>query len=257
MKKVFLILLFISPFFGLSALDLTILGPAGAVLRMPDGVELKIDATGKYVIHELEPGDVVSFTTDIPGRYPADYAIEMGQLSKTFRISPKPTGVTAAELKFTDDGFCPSFGFELYFVPEDAYVSFDLYQSFLAPAPMLTGENYSDTRYILPMLGTGLYILPFDSLVRINLGLALGCMFGSNLPSPAFAAEASAGLEIEPFEHFILFGEINPRLLSPVGPGWGDYSGIFGSGRASGVYALGRWGLSGFPATNFGLKIKY
>ena len=252
------LLLLIFSVSALQALDLIIIGPPKSVLKMWDGSEIKIDPTGKYVIHDLVPGDIISFTTDIPGRIPTDYAVEMGELTKTFRIDPEPTGMMAGELKLTDAGFCPGFGFELYINPEDAYLSLDLYQSFVSFASIFTGNSeVLSAKYIMPMLGAGVYVLPFDSFVRINLGASVGALFGNNLPHPLFAAEVAAGIEFKFFEHYILFAELNPRLFSPVSTGWDNYSDIFGSSRTDSLYSLGNWALTGFPSTIFGLKIKY
>lgn len=242
---------------ALSAVDLTIVGPPKTVLKLWGGGEIIIDPTGKYVIRDLQPGDTISFTTEISGRYPADYAVEMGDLSKTYRIDPPPTGVIAGELKFTDAGFCPGFGLELYFRPESAYVSFDLYQSFIAVSQIFTGSYDVSSKYIMPMLGAGLYLLPFDSPVRLNFGLSVGAGFGNELPNALFVAEFAAGLELKFFEHYILFAEINPRLHSPLAGGWEDYSDIYGSSRAGNMYDVGNWSIYGFPSTMFGLKYKY
>jgi hypothetical protein len=256
--KLISIILLIFSVSALQALDLIIIGPPKSVLMMWDGTEIRIDPTGKYVVHDLSPGDIVSFTTDIPGRVPTDYAVEMGELTKTFRIDPEPTGIMAGEFKLTDAGFCPGFGFELYFNPEDVYVSIDLYQSFISFASVFTGSSDElSAKYIMPMLGTGLYILPFDSPVRINLGVSFGALFANNMPHPLFASEISAGLEFKFFEHYIIFAELNPRLFSPVSTGWENYNDIFGISRADDLYSLGNWALMGFPSTIFGLKIKY
>ena len=239
-------------------LDLTIIGLPRSVLKMWDGPEVVIDPTGNYVIHDLKPGDVVIFTAEMPGYYPADYAIEMGTLSKTYRLSPAPTGVIAGELKFTDADFCPALGLELYFKPENAYASFDFYQSFLSFVPIFSGTPADlSSKYVMPMLGAGFYLLPYDSPVRLNLGASVGGVFGNELPHPLFAAEMSIGLEFEPVEHFSIFAEMNPRLLMPVEGGWDTYGDIFGSSRAQYMNALGSWALYGFPSTWVGFKYKY
>ncbi len=251
-------ILFLVSAASIQALDLTIIGPPGSLLTMEDGRTAKLDQAGNYIVHDLNPGDLVVFSTDIPGYYPGDYAVEIGELSKTYRIAPDPTGIAAIELKLTDSGFCPALGTELYFKPENSYISIDLYQSFIALSPLFTGtpEDLS-TRYVMPMLGAGFYILPFDSLVRINLGASVGGVFGSELPHPLFAAEASAGIEFKFLDHYILFAEINPRLLMPISGGWDDYTDIFGSSRAAYMNALGSWRMFGFPSTWFGFKYKY
>ena len=241
----------------LAAVDLTIVGPPGAVLKLWDGGEAVLDPTGKYIFRDLEPGVEIGFTTEAAGRYPDTYAIEMGELSKTFRVFPPPTGVIAGELKFTDAGFCPAAGVELYFVPENAYVSVDLYQSFFSLTQMFSGSYDVSSRYIMPMLGAGLYLFPFDSLVRLNFGLSLGAGFGNELPNALFTAEMSAGIEFKFFDHYIIFAEFNPRLHSPLTTGWDDYSDIYGATRSGNMYTLGNWALYGFPSTMFGLKYKY
>ena len=242
----------------LAAVDLTVIGPSGSVLNMWEGGQVKIDPTGKYTFYDLEPGDVVIFSTDIPGFYPEEYAIEIGELSKTYRLAPRPTGVVSAELKFTDEDFAPGVGFEFYVAPENIYVSFDFYQSFFALKPLFSPDAAElSTRYVMPMLGAGFYLFPFDSIVRINTGLSLGGIFGSGLPHPLFAAELSAGIELKFFDHYILFAEMNPRLMMPVSGGWDNYRDIFGASRAGYVHDLGNWALTGFPSTWFGLKYKY
>ncbi|HAK45218.1 MAG TPA: hypothetical protein DCO79_04785 [Spirochaeta sp.] len=163
----------------------------------------------------------------------------------------------AGELKFTDAGFCPAFGFELYLKPENAYISFDLYQSFISVTQMFTGSYDVSSRYVMPMLGIGGYLLPFDSFVRLNVGLSVGGAFGNELPNALFVSEVSAGLEFKFLDHYILFVELNPRLHSPLQGGWDAYSDIYGSSRAVNMYNVGNWSLFGMPSTMFGFKYKY
>ena len=242
---------------ALFAVDLTIVGPAGTLLRMYDGDEVVLDPTGNYVIYNLNPGDTVRFSTELPGRYPADYAVEIGELSKTFRVYPPPTGVIAGELKFTDAGFCPGFGVELYYKPENAYISVDLYQSYVAMTQVFAGSYDVSSRYIMPMLGVGGYLLPFDSPLRFNIGFSAGAAFGSELPNVLFTAELSAGLEFKFLDHYIIFAELNPRLHSSLQGGWDDYRDIYGSTRVSNMHDIGSWSIFAFPSTMFGLKYKY
>ncbi|MDC7225780.1 MAG: hypothetical protein PQJ61_03330 [Spirochaetales bacterium] len=239
------------------ALDLTIAGPPDTVLKLVGGGELFIDASGELVISGLEPGDSISFTAISPGRYPGDYSVEMGTLSKTYRIEPSPTGVIAGELKFTDSGFCPAFGVEMYFKPENAYLSFDIYQSYISLTQMFSGSYDVSSRYFMPMLGVGFYAIPYDSILRLNFGFSAGMGFGNNLPNPLFVSEFSAGLEVKFLDHYIIFGEINPRLHSALSGGWDAYSDIYGDSRSGNMYSIGSWSIYGFPCTNFGVKYKY
>ena len=258
----FLILLFFTAAAGFG-LELTVIGPPKTLLKVWDGDELMLDPNGRCIIPDLAPGDKIIFTAEASGRFPEDYSVEMGELSKTFRIDPRPRGVISGELKFTDAGFCPAAGCELYFIPQSAYASIDLYQSFFSVAEMFTGQQELSTRYVMPMLGAGVYILPYESFVRLNLGASVGCMFGNELPHPLFAAEIAAGIEFRFFENYILFAEFNPRVMSAIRDGdqgwtgWNDYRDIFGSSRADYMFNLGSWGMSGLPSTMFGFKYKY
>jgi len=256
--RLLFVVFFITAASQLPALNLIIIGPPGTLLVMEDGSEITIDAGGKYLISDLSAGGEVRFRADVTGRYPSDYVVEMGSTDKTYRLDPVPTGTVAAELKFTDAGVCPGIGFEIYPDPEDFYVSLDLYQSYLGFVPIFTGvPDENSSKYFMPMLGAGGYFLPHDFPLRINLGLSGGLMIGNNLPSIIFAAEVSVGLEFEFIEHYIIFAELNPRLLSPVAGGWSAYSDIFGTARSDSLLDLGAWGFMAFPSTIFGLKVKY
>ena len=146
----------------------------------------------------------------------------------------------------------------MYLNPEDFYLSFDFYQTFLSFRDLFNPDLPElSIRYVMPALGAGFYLLPYDSAVRINLGASVGGIFGSGLPHPLFAAEVSAGLEIKFLQHYIIFAEINPRLMMPVRGGWDAYSDIFGPSRAENLNALGSWALTGFPSTWIGFKYKY
>ena len=256
-RLVLVFFFFLAATIPLSAVELTVVGPPETVLKIPDGSEVVLDSTGKYVFRDLEPGDTVRFTAEAEGRYPANYTIEIGSLSKTFRIDPPPTGVFSGELKFTDAGFCPALGVELYFIPENAYLSIDLYQSFISLTRLFTGSYEVSSRYIMPMLGAGLYVLPADWFVRLNFGFSIGAAFGDNLPNVLFAAEVTAGLEFKFFDHYILFAEFNPRLHSSLSSGWEAYSDIYGVNRAAFMNDIGGWSLYALPATMFGMKFKY
>jgi hypothetical protein len=238
--------------------NLTIIGPPGAVLSFEDGKNVTIGPGGKYTVENLKEGAEVIFSTEIKGRYPSDYVIPIGATDKTFRLDPVPTGTVAFELKFTDADLCPGFGFEFYTDPEDVYFSIDLYQSFLGLIPIFTGnaEN-SSADYFMPMLGLGVYLLPHDFPLRLNLACSAGAMFATSPLNVLFAAEGSVGIELKFGGHYIIFAELNPRLLSPAPGGWEQYSDVFGESRAGSLVELGGWGLMAFPSTVFGLKIKY
>lgn len=240
------------------SLELIVIGPPRSVLKMWGGGEVVIDPTGKYVFKGLKPGDTIIFTAEVPGHYSEDYAIEIGDLSKTYRLAPPPTGVIAGELKFTDEDFAPGLGVEFYLNPEDFYLSFDFYQSFFAFKRLFDSDLPElSTKYVMPMMGAGFYLFPYDSFFRINLASSVGGIFGNGLPHPVFAAELSAAAEIKFLQHYIIFVEMNPRLMMPVSGGWEAFNDIFGASRADSLDALGSWAITGFPSTWFGIKYKY
>lgn len=209
---------------------LTIEGPPGVILYLPDGTTATLPEDGRWV-SEQPQNTSFAYRVELPGHMPQNRVVYIGENDITDLIAMEPlrNWNLGGDIRYLNLLFVPQA--EWYPVPGRFFIGLGLESSYLAIiAPGSDEKSRPSINYLDLQLGAGLWLSRPDALFRsgLTLGLAGRVDIAKGLFRFSDYAPASLrlGLRIswEVFRRVSVFAEANSRLALILVPEGADPS---------------------------------